>query len=121
MSIAFEERCARFIIKQVSNLNPQKAELLKARRAAPKGLKGRSSSPTRREETIVHQIDGQLGVLQSDILIIIGGAGADVRQFGGNQLIHATAPANPISPAIDDDFGVNSRIDLHRHLQLAQW
>jgi hypothetical protein len=58
--------------------NPSKVEFLKAQRAAPKGLKGRSSSTARGEETIVHRNDGHLRVFQSDILIIIGGARADV-------------------------------------------
>jgi len=47
-SVSLEERFARCIHNLDSNLNPPKAELLKARRAAPQGLKGRSASSTGR-------------------------------------------------------------------------
>lgn len=100
--------------------NPPEVEFLKAQRAAPKGLKGRSSSTARREETLVYRNDDHLSVLQPDILIIIRGAGADVRQPGRNQLVDTPTLADPVPPAINDNIRVKTFHGLHRDLQPAE-
>lgn len=60
-------------------------------------------------------------IFQSDVLIVVYGAGTHVGEAGGYKLVYASPELHPVSPPIEYHLRMEADKRLEKYSESAQW